>query len=112
VPGSASGPFTLDIVKPDAQVFQAEAPATSGAGGEPPSDSSTDSGSGSGFDTGSGGSGEAFLPGAFEAPPAFDAGVAEAPLVAGGADAAPPPRPARPRRWPTAPPPVRCRRRC
>jgi hypothetical protein len=45
VPGSASGPFTLDIVKPDAQVFQAEAPDT-GTGGEPPSDSgsSTDTG--------------------------------------------------------------------
>lgn len=83
-PGSASGPFAVDIVKPDASVFLAAPPEAS-------ADTSSDVGTDTGFDPGTssgGSSGEAFLPGGFDAPPAFDTGSAQAPLVAGGADAA------------------------
>jgi hypothetical protein len=82
LPGSTSGPFTLDIVKPTAQVFQASMPDTSTDSELPDDTGSTDPG------TRGGGEGEAFLPGGFEAPPSFDTGTAEAPLVAGGADTA------------------------
>ncbi len=73
--------FTLDIVEPGPDAFQAEpADAPSGTAptpaepgpGAPPQDT--------------GGSGEAFVPDAFEAPPVFDTGTAQAPLVAAGAD--------------------------
>lgn len=78
--------FTLDIAEPGPQAFQPDPPDTSSDTGSDTSfDSSTDAPppdtSGS-----SGGTGEAFTPGAFEAPPTFDTGVAEAPLVAAGAD--------------------------
>ena len=81
-PDSASGPFVLDIVEPDASVFLAAAPETSTTSSDPATESSVDSGTTSS----EGGSGEAFLPGGFEPPPVFDTGIAEAPLVAGGAD--------------------------
>lgn len=83
--------FTLDIVKPDPQAFQAEAPQTS-----------TDTGPGTSVDEGTeggstptGSSGEPFLPDAFVPPPVFDTGTAQAPLVAGGAEV-PLPEPAVP----------------
>lgn len=91
-PGSASGPFTLDVVKPGPDVFLAAAPdATTDTPTDTSTGTSTDSSTSSG-----GGTGEAFLPGGFAAPPSFDGGTAQAPpLVAGGAEA-PLPEPAAP----------------
>lgn len=80
-PGSASGAFTLDVVEPGPEAFVAEPPETPSEGGF-----STDTSSGEQSSTTSGGSGQAFLPGGFEAPPSFDTGAAQAPLVAGGAE--------------------------
>jgi hypothetical protein len=77
--------FLLDIVAPGPESFQAGAPEVSSdtGGSVDPGTTTTDS-----TTSGGGGPGEAFLPGGFETPPAFDLGTAQAPLVAGGADAA------------------------
>lgn len=82
-PGSTA-PFHLELAAPGEEAFAA---GPSSSEQEPfvssePEPFEQDPGSG-------GGSDEAFLPGAgFGAPPAFDAGTAEQPLLAGGADAA------------------------
>lgn len=106
-PGSTSGLFTIDFVKPDAAAFVAappDAPAEPGTAFEPaPADPGTGAGSGSGS------SGDALFP-TFE-PPAFDAGTGSAempPLLAGGDEAAlpeaEPPAPAVAAQVPANPP--------
>ncbi len=75
-------PFSLDFAAPAAGAFVVEPEFVTPTLEEPGSDPGTTDG------TTGGGTGEAFLPGGFEAPPTFDGGTAEAPLVAGGLDAA------------------------
>jgi hypothetical protein len=80
---SVASPFSLDLAAPEAGSFVAEPEFVTPTLEEPATDPATDAG---GTD---GGTGEALLPGGFAAAPSVGTGVAaQAPLLAGGADAA------------------------
>ena len=89
-PGSTSGPFSIDFVKPGPAAFVAEEPEVQ------------ESETGTAFDPGTtttgteAGSGEALLPGGFEAPPEVQTGSVEMPPLLAGEDAASLPQAAAP----------------